>query len=147
RIPAIRTIQRTEEMRKEAGRWKVARTFVNSYQEGVTGCATDRHYEQLYSETPASHGLTQTITHSRTAAEQAYVKYLTDPTYTGYSDTWTGFQHDYYFANASFGSDEHKNPDNDYCPSDVTLIATSATSGQYKPFYLQDESRNPWLTN
>lgn len=147
-IPPVRTIHRTEEMRNENGKWKVARAFQNSYQEGVTGCGADDQYgDKPYAESPASPDLTKTITDSRTAAEQAYVAYLTSQVPTGFPETWTGFQRDLYFANGAFGSGEHKRPDDNYCPADVTLIATSATSNEYRQFYLQDDSLNPWKTD
>lgn len=93
-IPPVRTVQSTEEMRNEGGRWKVARTFPNSYEEGVTGCATEDDYEQPYTETAASDEQLRTIIGARQEAEQAYVANLISQAPTGDAEYWTGFQQD-----------------------------------------------------
>jgi hypothetical protein len=138
----VRTIQRTEEMRKEDGIWKLALSLQNSYEIGVVGCALEDDYVQPYEE-PDPAELTQTIIDTRAAAEQAWINYLVDLNYAAAADYYTGRQLLGYFANAPFGSDDHVIVERDFCPSNV---ATIERNGVQEPWY-GDPAHNPWDLN
>ena len=77
-LSGTQTIQRTEEMRREGGSWKLAQSNINSLHDGVTGCATDDAPAQPASELrsrPDPHDVIE----ARTAAEHAWLDYLTSP--------------------------------------------------------------------
>jgi hypothetical protein len=91
------TIQRSEEMRRDAGRWKLVYSWVNTHNNngGVTGCAT----ETPPKATPAkvSDADRQAVTTAREAAERDWLAALINPaappptgTHTGVMLEWFG---------------------------------------------------------
>lgn len=143
-IPPIRTVEQTEEMWLEDGRWRVAKQFQNVYADGVQGCALDDDYEHDYREAELSPRLEQDITRRRAEIEQAWLQFLQDGDVAAAARSHAGFQHDLFFANPA-GEYEHRNPDGVYCPHNISMHYNA--EGVAEPFYLQDDALNPWKTN
>lgn len=84
------TIQRSEEMRRDAGRWKLVYSWVNTHNDngGVTGCAT----EDPPNATPAkvTEADRQAVTAAREAAERDWLAALINPSASPPSGTHTG---------------------------------------------------------
>lgn len=96
------TVQRSEEMRRDAGHWKLIYSFVHGQQDGVTGCATETPPKAT--PTPAGDTERQAVTAGREAAERDWLTAVINPQAPPPAGTHTGNMLEWFTGNASDGT-------------------------------------------